>query len=116
MPGRVGYLSAYFLAIVWLTGRKPYWASRSCGPSVFVKRMNLFARSRFGLFLRTAIGSWISIVWRGITYGMSVPTRRELRASLSYVSRTSPLPARNVFVALRPDVSCETTCWKSFVT
>src|SRR3954464_4729114 len=30
--------------------------------------------------------------------------------------RTSPLPERNVLVALRPDVSCETTCWKSFCT
>src|SRR4029077_6033857 len=37
-------------------------------------------------------------------------------ASLSYVSSTSPLPARNVLVALRPELSCETTWEKSFCT
>ena len=46
----------------------------------------------------------ISIVWRGITYGI-LP----LIASLSNVRRTSPLPERNVFVAFDPDESCETT-------
>src|SRR6476620_582259 len=30
--------------------------------------------------------------------------------------RTSPLPEKNVFAAFEPDVSCETTCLKSFVT
>src|SRR5207245_6513230 len=47
---------------------------------------------------------------------MSWPFSRELIASLSYVIRTSPLPARNVFVALRPEVSCETTCLNSCCT
>src|SRR6476619_4307280 len=47
---------------------------------------------------------------------MSWPLSRELMASLSYVIRTSPLPARNVFVALRPEVSCETTCLNSSCT
>ena len=83
MPGRAGYFEAYFLAIAGSTGRKPNWASRSCAGSVFVKWMNLFARSLFALDLITAIGSWISIVWRGITNWMSTPFRRELSAWLS---------------------------------
>ena len=78
--------------------------------------MNWFALSWFELDFVTAIGSSISIDWRGITYWMSWPFSRELIASLSYVISTSPLPARNVFVALRPEVSCATTCWNSFCT
>src|SRR3954453_17066155 len=105
MPGRDGYLSAYFFATVLSTGRKPYCAKRSCAAGLFTKRMNWFALSLFGLAFATAIGSSISIDWRGITYWMSWPLRRELIASLSYVIRTSPLPERNVFVAFRPDVS-----------
>ena len=46
----------------------------------------------------------ISIVWRGMTNGIF-----PLIASLSKVSSTSPFPDRNVFVALEPDESCETT-------
>ena len=45
--------------------------------------MNWFARFLFGLFWITAIGSWISIVWRGITYWMFAPLRLALIASLS---------------------------------
>src|SRR5262249_54458130 len=78
--------------------------------------MNLFARSLLGLALRTAIGSSISIVWRGMTYWMFLPWRRALIASLSYVISTSPLPERNVLVAFEPDVSCETTLRNSFWT
>jgi hypothetical protein len=48
-----------------------------------VKRMNLFASSLFELDFKTAIGNSISIVWRGITYWMSVPAAREVSASLS---------------------------------
>ena len=72
--------------------------------------MNEVAASLFGLFFITATSSSISIVWRGITYWMSLPASRALIASLSKVSRTSPLPERNVFVAfaarrvLRDDV------------
>src|SRR5579884_156143 len=51
-----------------------------------------------------------------MTYWMFLPCIRALRASLSYVMRTSPFPERNVFVAFEPDVSCDTTCWKSFFT
>ncbi len=39
-----------------------------------------------------------------------------LIASLSNVTRTSPLPDRNVFVAFEPDVSCDTTCLNSSCT
>ena len=55
MPGRAGYFEAYFLAIAGSTGRKPNWASRSGAGSVFVKWMNLFARSLFALDLITAM-------------------------------------------------------------
>jgi hypothetical protein len=81
-----------------------------------VKRMNAFALSRSELLFVTAIGSSISIVCRGMTYCTSLPVRRALIASLSYVTRTSPLPARKVFVALAPEVSCETTCPNSRLT
>src|SRR5262249_14595527 len=115
-PGRSGYLDLNFAAETLLTGRQPYWPKMSCATVPFVNWMNLFATSLFALFLSTAIGSWISIVWRGITYWMSWPASFDVIASLSYVSRTSPRPERNVFVALRPDVSCETTCSNSFLT
>src|SRR5579884_4149814 len=116
MPGRAGNLSVYLAATFLSTGRKPYCAKRSCAVAPFTKRMNLFATSLFGELLRTAIGSSISIVCRGITYWMFWPFARAASASLSYVMRTSPLPERNVFVALRPEVSCETTCLKSCCT
>ena len=45
--------------------------------------MNLFATSLFELLLSTAIGSSISIVWRGITYWMFLPFSRASIASLS---------------------------------
>ena len=118
MPGRAGnsLTAAGSAATLGSTGRKPYWTNSSCDGLDFTYWMNLFARSLFELFWSTAIGSWISIVWRGITYWMSLPSSRALIASLSYVIRTSPLPERNVFVAFAPEVSCETTCWKSFCT
>ena len=83
MPGRVGYLSAYFLATDLSTGRKPYCAKRSCAVEPFTKRMNWLTLSLFELVFVTAIGSSISIDCRGITYWMSWPLRRELIASLS---------------------------------
>src|SRR4029078_12742012 len=80
MPGRAGYFSVYFFATVGLTGRHPYWPKGSWATGPLVKRMDLFARSLLALFLSTAIGSSISIVWRGITYWMSVPAAREVSA------------------------------------
>ena len=45
-----------------------------------------------------------------------LPAAKAAYASLSYVMRTSPLPAKNVFAAFDADEACETTFLNSFVT
>jgi hypothetical protein len=83
MPGRDGNLSPNRAATFLSTGRKPYWARSVCAVSPLTNRMKRFATSLFELVFSTAIGSSISIDWRGITYWMSSPLRREVIASLS---------------------------------
>ena len=84
MPGRVGYLSAYFAATFLSTGRKPYCAKRSCAVVALHEADELVRPCPCSSSTScTAIGSSISIDWRGITYWMSWPLRRELIASLS---------------------------------
>ena len=61
----------------------------------------------------TAIGFSIRIVERGITYCTFWPASWAPIASFSYVSRTSPLPERNVFSESRALLSWTATCWKS---
>ena len=74
-PGRTGkFLNC--AAAAGLTGRKPFWPKTTCAGVSLLYWMNWFAASLFGLFSITAIGSWISSVWRGMTYWMFVPLRR----------------------------------------
>ena len=67
------------------------------------------------LFVAT-IGSWISIVGFGTTSLPCLPAAKAAYASLSYVMRTSPWPAKNAFAAFEPDEGCATTFLNSFVT
>src|SRR5262249_27039200 len=80
-PGRTGNLN--FFAACGLTGRKPFLPNTSCDASDFMNWTNLFARSLFGLFFSTAIGSWMRSVCRGITYSTCVPLSVAAIASLS---------------------------------
>ena len=62
------------------------------------------------------IGSWMSIVGFGTTICMSLPASFAAYASLSYVRRTSPWPARNAAIERDADDGCETTCWNTDLT
>ena len=82
-PGRTGNCFLKSLNAAGLTGRKPNWPNTSCAGTDLTYWMKRFAASLFELFAITAIGSSISIVWRGITYWMFWPWSRALIASLS---------------------------------
>ena len=69
--------------------------------------------SLFALVFVTAIGFSIRIVDFGTMKGRFCPFFSPPRASFSYESRTSPLPARNVFTESRALLSWATTFLKS---